>query len=104
MWNPPFIDKNKSSRRSPNGEAANLFAEMARHEIRNITFTKARVVAELILSYTRQSLSRTDPELTERVASYRAGYLAELGWRRLIQGDRDDPVTLQPIYLHTESG
>lgn len=31
----------------------------------------------------------------------RAGYLAELGWQRLAQGERDDPATLQPIYLHT---
>ena len=31
----------------------------------------------------------------------RAGYLAELGWRRLKGGQRDDPATLQPIYLHT---
>ena len=77
LWNPPFLDKKKTARRSANGEAANLFAEMARHAIRNITFTKARVVAELILNYTRQALDRTDPELKERVAVYRAGYLAE---------------------------
>jgi tRNA threonylcarbamoyladenosine biosynthesis protein TsaB len=31
----------------------------------------------------------------------RAGYLAELGWRRLQRGERDDPAALQPIYLHT---
>ncbi len=31
----------------------------------------------------------------------RAGYLAELGWERLMCGERDDPATLQPIYLHT---
>jgi tRNA threonylcarbamoyladenosine biosynthesis protein TsaB len=30
----------------------------------------------------------------------RAGYLAELGWKRLVQGERDDPATLQSIYLH----
>jgi len=30
----------------------------------------------------------------------RAGYLADLAWRRLKRGDRDDPVTLAPIYLH----
>src|SRR6185503_12598762 len=77
LWNPPFIDPKKTARRSPNGEAAQLFAEMARQEVRNITFTKARVVAELILSYARQVLDRTDPELKERVASYRAGYLPE---------------------------
>ena len=29
----------------------------------------------------------------------RAGYLAELGIQRLISGDHDDPVTLQPLYL-----
>ncbi|GAB4439078.1 MAG: DEAD/DEAH box helicase [Anaerolineae bacterium] len=77
MWNPPFIDQKKNGRRSPNGEAANLFAELTRREIRNITFTKARVVAELILSYARQTLDRTEPELTARIASYRAGYLAQ---------------------------
>lgn len=29
----------------------------------------------------------------------RAGYLAELGLRRLKSGDYDDPATLQPLYL-----
>jgi DEAD/DEAH box helicase domain-containing protein len=77
MWNPPFIDQNKNGRRSPNGEAANIFAELVRYKIRNITFTKARVVAELILKYTRQSLERTNPDLVEQIASYRAGYLAQ---------------------------
>jgi tRNA threonylcarbamoyladenosine biosynthesis protein TsaB len=30
----------------------------------------------------------------------RAGYLAELGWDRLAQGDVDDAAVLSPIYLH----
>jgi len=29
----------------------------------------------------------------------RAGTLAELGWRRLIAGQGDDPATLKPLYL-----
>lgn len=29
----------------------------------------------------------------------RAGFLAELGWRRLGSGDSDEPATLQPLYL-----
>ena len=29
----------------------------------------------------------------------RAGYLAELGWKRLIKGEVDNPATLQPLYL-----
>ncbi|MBN1995591.1 MAG: DEAD/DEAH box helicase [Anaerolineae bacterium] len=77
LWNPPFLDDKKTARRSPNSEAANLFVEMARRDVRNITFTKARVVAELILNYARQTLNRTDPELKDRLASYRAGYLPE---------------------------
>jgi DEAD/DEAH box helicase domain-containing protein len=77
LWNPPFIDEKKTAHRSPNGEAANLFVSMVRQDVRNITFTKARVVAELILSYARQTLDRTEPELKERIASYRAGYLPE---------------------------
>jgi tRNA threonylcarbamoyladenosine biosynthesis protein TsaB len=31
----------------------------------------------------------------------RAGYLAELAWNRFVAGERDDPVTLNPIYLQS---
>ncbi len=34
----------------------------------------------------------------------RAGYLAELGWRRLRAGDVDDAQTLAPIYLRDPAG
>mgnify|MGYP005864323661 CR=1 FL=1 len=30
----------------------------------------------------------------------RASYLAELGWQRLLRGERDNLTTLTPIYLH----
>jgi tRNA threonylcarbamoyladenosine biosynthesis protein TsaB len=30
----------------------------------------------------------------------RPAHLAALGWRRLSQGDQDDPAALSPIYLH----
>jgi DEAD/DEAH box helicase domain-containing protein len=76
FWNPPFVDDTRNSRRSAYGEAAALFADLARAQVRNITFTKARVIDELILKYARSALKRTDPELTDRIASYRAGYLA----------------------------
>ena len=76
LWNPPRREGERRARRSPYAEAAALFADLVRSEIRNITFTKARVIAELILKYARSSLQRTDPELTPRLASYRAGYLA----------------------------
>ena len=31
----------------------------------------------------------------------RGGFLAELGWKRLEDGEADDPLTLAPIYLST---
>jgi DEAD/DEAH box helicase domain-containing protein len=85
LWNPPFVDRRRTGRRSANAEAAILFAEMVRQGLRNITFTKARVVAELVLRYARDALGKTDPQLKSRVASYRAGYLADD--RRQIERD-----------------
>jgi len=77
LWNPPFIDQARGVRRSVNTEAAGILAELAKAGLRNITFTRARKVAELILLYARQALRRERPELVERLSSYRAGYLAE---------------------------
>ena len=34
----------------------------------------------------------------------RAGYLAELGWQRLRQGQHDEPASLAPIYLYNPDG
>ena len=34
----------------------------------------------------------------------RAGYLAELGWRRFDAGESDDPASLSPIYLQQPDG
>lgn len=34
----------------------------------------------------------------------RAGFLAEIAWTRLRAGERDDPATLEPIYLHGATG
>lgn len=33
----------------------------------------------------------------------RAGFLAEIGWERLMNNQSDDPVTLAPIYLSTSN-
>ncbi len=85
LWNPPIIDAARTLRRSANSEAAYLFAALVRAEMRNITFARARKVAELILFYARENLKRTAPELVDQVRSYRAGYLAEQ--RREIERD-----------------
>jgi DEAD/DEAH box helicase domain-containing protein len=85
LWNPPFTDEKKSARVSANVEASRIFAQLVRHGLRNITFTKARRVAELILHYSREILEREDPELVSLVRSYRAGYLPRE--RREIESD-----------------
>lgn len=77
LWNPPFLDRAKTTRRSANAEAAFLFGEMVQHGIRNITFARTRKVAELILRYAREALEETQPDLASRVCAYRAGYLPE---------------------------
>lgn len=76
FWNPPVIG-NDGVRRSAHTEATNLFAGLVEHGIRNITFTKARKSAELILRYAREHLSAHHPDLIDRVMSYRAGYRPE---------------------------
>jgi len=85
LWNPPFVDAAHTARRSAIVEATSLFVEMVRHGLRNITFTKARKVAELILLYAQDTLARDSPELVPLITSYRAGYRAELR-REIEQG------------------
>lgn len=58
LWNPPFVDKAKTARRSANGEATSLFTTLIRNDTRAIVFTRARKVAELILRYAREELAK----------------------------------------------
>ena len=94
FWNPPYIGQGE--RKSTNSEAAWLFTELVRRGVRNITFTKARVVSELIYRYAKSQLeayaANDDPgegsrrrrcrsrlsegatPLADRIMSYRGGY------------------------------
>jgi len=77
FWNPPIIDKAKSTRHSANSEATSLFTELTGQNIRTITFAYSRRLTELIYSYSRDKLAEVDPTLAKRIKPYRAGYLAE---------------------------
>jgi DEAD/DEAH box helicase domain-containing protein len=77
LWNPNFIDSHHMERKSSNVEAHDLMVSLIEAGIQTITFTKARVVAELILRYVRDALSRRSPHLVKKVSAYRAGYLPE---------------------------
>jgi DEAD/DEAH box helicase domain-containing protein len=77
LWNPNFLDSHRMERKSSNVEAHELMVNLIEAGIQTITFTKARVVAELILRYAREALSRRSPHLVRKVSAYRAGYLPE---------------------------
>jgi DEAD/DEAH box helicase domain-containing protein len=64
-------------RRSAGAEAARVMADLVVEGARTLTFVRSRRGAELTALGTRARLSDTAPELVDRVASYRAGYLAE---------------------------
>ena len=77
LWNPPYIDEEKSYRRSPTTEAQYLMAKLMEQNIQTITFTRARVIAELIYRYVRDLLEEETPELADSIRAYRGGYLPE---------------------------
>jgi DEAD/DEAH box helicase domain-containing protein len=77
FWNPPLIDTARSVRRSANGEASNLFAELVNQDIRTLTFVRTRQLTEVIYNYTRRKLAEIDSTLPKKIKPYRAGYLPE---------------------------
>ncbi|MGC2675192.1 MAG: DEAD/DEAH box helicase [Mycobacterium sp.] len=64
-------------RRSAGSEAARVMADLLAEGARILTFVRSRRSAELTALAARARLADIAPELTETVASYRAGYLPE---------------------------
>ena len=64
-------------RRSAGAEAARVMADLIAEGARTLTFVRSRRGAELTALGARARLTDIAPELADRVASYRAGYLAE---------------------------
>src|SRR3984885_5325792 len=64
-------------RRSAGSEAARARADLMAEGARTLTFVRSRRGAELTALATRARLADIAPQLTETVASYRAGYLPE---------------------------
>ncbi|MDT5231127.1 MAG: box helicase protein, partial [Mycobacterium sp.] len=82
MWEPALrtdlIGENGAPvRRSAGSEAARVMADLIAEGARTLTFVRSRRGAELTALATRARLENIAPELTETVASYRAGYLPE---------------------------
>ena len=64
-------------RRSALMEAADLLTEAVSRGVRTLAFVRSRRAAEVLASTVRQSLTEVAPELGDRVAAYRSGYLPE---------------------------
>ncbi len=64
-------------RRSAGAEAARVMADLIAEGARTLTFVRSRRGAELTALGARARLEDIAPDLAERVASYRAGYLSE---------------------------
>ena len=82
LWEPPLmsdtIGENGSPVRRPAPtEAARIMADLVAEGARTLTFVRSRRAAEVTALAARRHLAERHPDLVSRVASYRAGYLAE---------------------------
>lgn len=108
FWNPPRIRATQwHSRRSANVEAHELMAELLRRGCPTITFSKAKMTAEMIHRYVTETLERDSPGLARKVTPYRGGYLPaerrEIE-RRLFSGELMGVSTTRALELGIDVG
>jgi DEAD/DEAH box helicase domain-containing protein len=90
LYNPPVVNRALGIRRSAMLEASGLAAELLRAGVHTIVFARARVTAEVLLTYLREALP-TRVGTSEAIRGYRSGYLP--GQRREIEaGLRDGTI------------
>lgn len=78
FWNPPRErNRMRRSRKSANVEAHEIMAALVAARVPTITFSKAKMTAELIARYVRELLADIAPHLVGKVTAYRGGYLPE---------------------------
>ncbi|TQF74986.1 DEAD/DEAH box helicase [Rhodococcus spelaei] len=82
LWEPPLLaemtgENGAPVRRAAGSEAARIMADLVVEGARTLTFVRSRRGAELTAMGAKRLLAEVDPDLAERVAAYRAGYLAE---------------------------
>jgi DEAD/DEAH box helicase domain-containing protein len=88
---------------SPYTTALQLFVRLVNAGLKTIVFTKARRITELLYSWLR----RQEPGLASRVASYRAGFLAEERRRierALFEGKLDGVISTSALEMGIDVG
>ena len=81
LWEPPLTaargENGAPVRRAAGSEAARLLADLVVEDARALAFVRSRRGAEVVALSARRRLADSAPELVNRVAAYRAGYLPE---------------------------
>ncbi|HEY9523343.1 MAG TPA: DEAD/DEAH box helicase, partial [Thermopolyspora sp.] len=81
LWEPPLTDlrgeQGAPLRRTATAETADLLADLVIEGVRTLAFVRSRRAAETVALTARRHLEEISAELPDRVAAYRAGYLAE---------------------------
>ncbi len=90
LYNPPLVNPQLGIRRSATIEASELAAELLKADIHTIVFTRARVTAEVLLTYLRERLP-TRIGGKNAIRGYRGGYLPNHR-REIERGLRDGSV------------
>lgn len=98
LWEPGFIEGAEGEngapvRRAATTEAAGLMATLVVQGARTLTFVRSRRSAEVVAMRAAEEVSTQGrPDFARRIASYRAGYLAED--RRRLERDLDNGALL----------
>lgn len=81
LWEPPLSELHGEHdapvRRTATAEAASLLADLVVGGVRTLAFVRSRRGAESVALGARRALLESVPELADRIAAYRAGYLPE---------------------------
>lgn len=108
FWNPPRIrETHWRSRRSANVEAHELMARLVARDIPVITFSKAKMTAEMIYRYVCDKLRDEAPQKAGLVTPYRGGYLPQERRdieQRLFSGDLIGVSTTPALELGIDVG
>ncbi|MGW4481925.1 DEAD/DEAH box helicase [Rhodococcus triatomae] len=82
LWEPPLLtdvtgENGAPVRRAAGSESARIMADLVVEGARTLTFVRSRRGAELTAMGAKRILAEVDSDLVDRIAAYRAGYLAE---------------------------
>jgi DEAD/DEAH box helicase domain-containing protein len=81
LWEPPFTshlgENGAPVRRSATAEIADLLTDLVLDGVRTLAFIRSRRGSETTALAVRRLLGEVAPELADRVAAYRGGYLPE---------------------------